>query len=189
MCRAEKNRRKRDFLQRLDSIVDVDISVEIGGKNKPQHIGQKEPRCDSLATCRIDDIGEDRNIECEDYNQAQKRTSQGEETGTPQEVKQKLQKPQSQHTHIALDEHRTCRNTDQQIEHTPRNRKDYCRRCCGRLDERRIPLSERLTLNIRAERTHGKGEQDGYEIGKKLSHFGKLFPLIIAKNKPKTVRS
>ena len=79
-----------DFLQRLDSIVDVDISVEIGGKNKPQHIGHKEPRCDGLATCRIDDIGEDRNIECEDYNQAQKRTSQSEETGTPQEVEQKL---------------------------------------------------------------------------------------------------
>ena len=106
-----------------------------------------------------------------------------------QEVEQKLKKPQSQHAHMALDEHRTCRNTDQQIEHTPRNREDHCRRCCGRLDERRIPLSERLTLDIRAERTHSKGEQDGYEIGKKLSHNFNGFALIIAKSKPKAVRS
>ena len=68
-------------------IVDIDKTVEIGGKNQPQQIRYKEQRSRWSSAHRIDYIGKNRDQKCEYNNQSQEWATQSKEADTPEEVK------------------------------------------------------------------------------------------------------
>ena len=71
-----------------------DISVEVGGEERPEQVRYEEPGGSAVPAARGEDVESHEDIQQYDVDESGQRIAQREEQDAPQEVGDKLQDPQ-----------------------------------------------------------------------------------------------
>ena len=72
-----------------------DISVEVGGEERPEQVRYEEPGGSTVPAARSEDVESHEDIQQYDVDESGQRIAQREEQDTPQEVGDELQDPQT----------------------------------------------------------------------------------------------
>ena len=164
--------------------VQQDISVEVGGEERPEQVRYEEPGGSAVPAARGEDVESHEDIQQYDVDESGQRIAQREEQDAPQEVGDKLQDPQPDDSFVLPTHDETPeRKSHAEVQDAPGDRKyDIGRREC-RLGQRRIPFGDGRSLEKTCRDTYCKAGEDGNEVSRYFFHaWGIEVFLIPCKN-------
>ena len=172
---------RHDFIIR---ILHEDISVEVGGEERPEQVRYEEPGGSAVPAACSEDVESHEDIQQYDVDESGQRIAQREEQDTPQEVGDELQNPQTDDSFV-LPTHDEApeRKSHAKVQDAPSDREyDVGRREC-RLGQRRVPFGDGRSLEKTCRDTYCETGENRNEIGRYFFHaWGIEVFLIPCKN-------